>query len=359
MTEPAKILLIDDDRPEARPFTRFRSIFSLCDGIYTTLERLRRFEEPGAQLYYYHADADYERLVSSIEGVRSCRALGRKPERAPHEITRDDSVDGFDRIVTSEYVPLLDLLDRIPERLETDLKAWLNDETTQLKNAKELRGIEIIGDAKDLHVHSDAEVLPGSVFDTRGGPIILDRNVQVSPFCYIEGPAYVGPDARLDNLRLTGGCVLGRHVRAGGEIENSIFDRFSNKHHEGFVGHSILGRWVNLGALTTTSDLKNNYGEIRLRVEGNVLVNTGRIKFGSLVGDCVKTAIGTMLNTGTVIDAGANVFGGHPEKYVPPLAWGPENRYDSARFLSDCEKIFKRRGEAPAPELAELVRRLE
>ena len=239
----------------------------------------------------------------------------------------------------------------------------------------------IVGDPLQLFIHESAKILPGSVFDTRGGPIIIDRDVQISPFCYFEGPVYAGPGARLDNLRLTGGSVLGPGVRAGGEIENSIFDAFSNKHHEGFVGHSILGRWVNLGALTTTSDLKNNYGGVRLQIDNAypiapdlvplaaaggpgpdatthpALLDTGTIKFGSLIGDCVKTAIGTLLNTGTVLDAGSNVFGGSPPKYLPPLAWGLEGRsYDRERFLADCAKIFARREQTPPDALPELTR---
>ena len=390
------ILLAEIDLPQYRPFTRFRSWFSFRDGIYSTLERAR-FTYPDREFYYYHPHPERERLISALEGVQSWRdavadsdgALEDLDPETIEECLRDDpefipEVKGVADVLTPHLVPVLELLERIPERLEADLEFWLNERGQRLKQVSDFRaaGIQIIGDPLQLYAHRSVELLAGSVFDTRGGPIVLDAGVRVSPFSFIEGPVYVGPGARLDDVRLTGGCVLGESVRAGGEIENSIFDSFSNKHHEGFVGHSILGRWVNLGALTTTSDLKNNYGPVRLQIDnaypqtpptaephaapgayapamrdtGPAVVDTGTIKFGSLIGDCVKTAIGTMLNTGTVLDAGSNVFGGMPPKYLPPLAWGLQGRrYETARFIADCEKIFARREQQPATQLTELI----
>src|SRR4029077_9612991 len=111
-------------------------------------------------------------------------------------------------------------------------------------------------------------------------------------------------------------------VNARGELSNCVFLGYGNKAHDGFVGHSVIGRWANLGAGTVTSNLKNTYGRVRLDVAGTPL-ETGLQFLGSLVGDHSKTAIGTLLSTGTVIGTGANVFEGvRPPKYVPPFAWG-------------------------------------
>lgn len=370
------VLFIEADLPEYLPFTRFRSIFSFRDGIYNSFERAR-LTYPDRDFVYYHANPERERLLADVEQIHSYRELA--PQNSwptieaieeqlstmpPHESGRFPAIRGFADVLTTNNVPILKLLARIPERLMADLEWWFNIDSNRLMRRQDLTagGVQIVGDPLQLFVHRSARILPGSVFDTREGPVIIDQDVQVSPFSYIEGPLYAGPGARLDNVRLTGGCVLGPAVRAGGEIENSIFDAFSNKHHEGFVGHSILGRWVNLGALTTTSDLKNNYGSVRLQIdnrganEGTTLIDTETIKFGSLIGDCVKTAIGTMLNTGTVLDAGSNIFGGSPPKYLPPLAWGLEGqRYQPQRFIADCEKIFARRDQSPPAALAELA----
>jgi hypothetical protein len=129
-----------------------------------------------------------------------------------------------------------------------------------------------------------------------------------------------------------------------GEVADSIFLGYANKAHDGFVGHSVLGRWVNLGAGTTTSNLKNTYGVVRLEVAGEH-IETGRMNVGTLFGDHVKTAIGTLLSTGTVIGAGASVHGpGAPPRWLPPFAWGCDGaRMREEGFLSIAERVFARR----------------
>jgi hypothetical protein len=119
---------------------------------------------------------------------------------------------------------------------------------------------------------------------------------------------------------------------------------YANKSHDGFVGHSVLGRWVNLGAGTTTSNLKNTYGPVRLEV-GRERIETGRLNVGTLFGDHAKTAIGTMLGTGTVVGAGANVFGPTTApKYIAPFAWGADGtRMSEEGFLRVAERVMARR----------------
>jgi hypothetical protein len=137
-----------------------------------------------------------------------------------------------------------------------------------------------------------------------------------------------------------------------------VFLGFANKSHEGFVGHSVVGPWVNLGAGTTTSNLKNTYGQVRLDVDGE-RIDTGRLNVGSLIGDHAKTAIGTMLATGTVISAGANVFGTPtPPKYVPPFAWGctGSERMTQDGFLRVAERVMARRNVTFSPERREALR---
>jgi hypothetical protein len=123
-----------------------------------------------------------------------------------------------------------------------------------------------------------------------------------------------------------------------------VFLGYGNKAHDGFVGHSVVGHWVNLGAGTTTSNLKNTYGEVRLEIAGH-RVATGRMNLGTLFGDHAKTAIGTMLATGSVVSAGANVFGpGTLPKYVPPFAWGTAGeRMTEDGFLTVAERVLARR----------------
>lgn len=197
---------------------------------------------------------------------------------------------------------------------------------------------------KNIWIHREAKVARNCEFDTSGGSIVIDKGACVSAFSLLRGPLYIGKHAVVDKALLSN-ARIGNFCRVGGEISDTLMAAFSNKHHEGFVGHSLIGSWVNLGALTTTSDLKNNYGTIHLQYREWVL-SSSEIKFGSIIGDFVKTAIGTMFNSGTIIDTGALLFNGFPQqKYYPPFFWGGEQvtRYQWQRFLQDTQKIMQRR----------------
>ena len=127
-------------------------------------------------------------------------------------------------------------------------------------------------------------------------------------------------------------------------MSDSIFLGYGNKAHDGFVGHSVIGRWVNLGAGTITSNLKNTYGPVRLDIAGQ-RIETGRLNVGTLFGDHAKTAIGTLLGTGTVVGAGASVHGGgSTPRWVPPFAWGSSGLVMTEDgFLSMAERMMARR----------------
>jgi UDP-N-acetylglucosamine diphosphorylase/glucosamine-1-phosphate N-acetyltransferase len=187
-------------------------------------------------------------------------------------------------------------------------------------------------------------VEPGVVFDVRHGVVVIDEAVEVRHGTRLEGPVYAGP-----GTRLLGGfirsSVFGPECRVRGEIASSVFMGYTNKAHDGFIGHSVVGHWVNFGAGTTTSNLKNTYGLVRLEPAG-ARIETGRLNLGTLFGDHAKTAIGTMLGTGTIVSAGANVFGTPtPPKYVPPFAWGctSSERVTEEGFLRIAERVMARR----------------
>lgn len=196
-----------------------------------------------------------------------------------------------------------------------------------------------------LRLGEGVVIEPNVVFDFSHGPIWLDDGVTVRAFTRLAGPAYVGPGSTL-----LGGpydaVSIGPVCKVHGELEESVILGYSNKAHDGFLGHAYLGRWVNLGAMTTNSDLKNNYGTIRMWTPGGD-VDTGLIKLGCLLGDHVKTGIGALLNTGTVIGAGSNLFGAAmPPKYVPPFSWGSGEdlvAYDADRFIAVARTVMQRR----------------
>ncbi len=160
-----------------------------------------------------------------------------------------------------------------------------------------------------IRLGGDVRVDPGVVLDARDGPILIGPDVHVMSNAVIAGPVAIGRATLVKpGARIAHATCIGPVCKVGGEIEGSIVQGFSNKQHDGFLGHSYLGSWVNLGAATDTSDLKNNYGEVRIVVAGREIA-TGSRHVGSFIGDHSKTGIHTMLNTGTVVGAFANVFG--------------------------------------------------
>jgi hypothetical protein len=217
-------------------------------------------------------------------------------------------------------------------------------------------GSILLGDPSRL-ICLGATVEPGVVFDLRQGAVVIDQGSEIRSGTRLEGPIYVGPGTRVLGGFLRA-SVFGPECRVRGEISASVFLGFANKSHDGFIGHSIVGQWVNLGAGTITSNLKNTYGPVRLEVDGH-RIETGRLNVGSLIGDHAKTAIGTLLATGTVISAGANVFGpASPPKYVPPFAWGcsGSERMTEAGFLRIAERVMERRNVTFSAERRESLR---
>ena len=197
-----------------------------------------------------------------------------------------------------------------------------------------------------IYVERGARVEPMVCFDPSAGPILVRSGVQVRAFTRLVGPVAVAGGSSILGGRVDC-CSIGEGSMVHGEISHSVVLGQSNKSHDGFVGHSYLGRWVNLGAGTITSNLKNTYGSVQLWTPQGVR-DTGEIKLGSFIGDHVKTGIGTRLTTGSVVGAGSNIYGGMmPPKYVPPFSWGEGDHlsmYRLDKFLSNTARVMSRRG---------------
>jgi UDP-N-acetylglucosamine diphosphorylase/glucosamine-1-phosphate N-acetyltransferase len=208
----------------------------------------------------------------------------------------------------------------------------------------------IRGSARDVFVARGANVHPMVVIDASHGPVYLDEGVEVHPFTRIEGPCYVGPRSILLGAKCREGMSIGPMCRVGGEVEESIIQGYSNKYHDGFLGHAYVGEWVNLGALTTNSDLKNDYSSVSVSLDGMKGVDTGSTKVGSLIGDHTKTSIGTLFNTGACVGAMALIMAtGKPlPKFIPSFAWlidglvtkgfGRKKLYETAKMAMSRRK---------------------
>ncbi len=179
------------------------------------------------------------------------------------------------------------------------------------------------GSKSDVYVAPGALIHPMVVIDAAEGPVYIDADAEIHPFTRIEGPCYVGKKSILLGAKCREGNSIGPMCRVGGEVEESIIHGYSNKYHDGFLGHAYVGEWVNLGALTTNSDLKNDYSSVSVTLDGRRPIDTGSTKVGALIGDHTKTSIGTLFNTGAYVGAMALIAAtGKPlPKFIPSFAW--------------------------------------
>jgi len=181
----------------------------------------------------------------------------------------------------------------------------------------------IRGNKKDVYIAPGAIVHPMVVIDAEHGPVYIDEDAQIHSFTRIEGPCYIGKKTILLGAKCREGNSIGPFCRIGGEVEESIIHGYSNKYHDGFLGHAYVGEWVNLGAFTTNSDLKNDYSAVSVILDGRRAIDTGSVKVGSLIGDHVKTSIGTLFNTGSYVGPMALIMAtGKPlPKFITSFAW--------------------------------------
>jgi UDP-N-acetylglucosamine diphosphorylase/glucosamine-1-phosphate N-acetyltransferase len=239
---------------------------------------------------------------------------------------------------------------------------WETQGTTPLRSS----GVPaVVGPADLLRIDPTARIDPMVVADTTGGPVVIGPEAVITAFTRLEGPCSVGPKTQVHGARVRAGTTLGPDCRIGGEVEASIVQGHSNKYHDGFLGHAYVGEWVNLAAGTSNSDLRNDYGEIRVRVNGR-LVPTGQTKVGCFLGDHTKTGLGTLLNTGTNAGVFCNLLPGDLlPRYVPSFVSYRDralsDRADLWALLQTAAKVIGRRGheltEAHAALYGELYER--
>ncbi len=265
---------------------------------------LVRLDDSGDVLYARIGKADAEKLQAGDVESFLASAKASLPS-APNPLS------------TWEYT--WDLILANPAQLTTDFAAAGKhgiEGVIEQPNA-------IRGSAKDVYIAPGVKIHPMVVLDAEHGPIYIDEGAEIHPFTRIEGPCYIGRKSILLGAKCREGNSIGPFCRVGGEVEESIIHGFSNKYHDGFLGHSYVGEWVNLGALTTNSDLKNDYSNVSVMLDGKRSIDTGSTKVGALIGDHTKTSIGTLFNTGSYVGAMAILMAtGKPlPKFIPSFAW--------------------------------------
>jgi UDP-N-acetylglucosamine diphosphorylase/glucosamine-1-phosphate N-acetyltransferase len=207
----------------------------------------------------------------------------------------------------------------------------------------------VVGPQDRLHVHPTSRIDPMVVTDTTRGPVIVDRDAVIHAFSRLEGPCYIGVGTQITGAKIRSGTSLGPQCRIGGEVEASIIHGHSNKYHDGFLGHSYVGEWVNIGAGVQNSDLRNDYGEVSVRINGQVMA-TGLNKVGCFIGDHTKIGLGALINTGSNIGAFCNLLpsGGLLPRFIPSFcSWwqGSLKANDNWRqLLETASTMMGRRG---------------
>jgi UDP-N-acetylglucosamine diphosphorylase/glucosamine-1-phosphate N-acetyltransferase len=249
----------------------------------------------------------------------------------------------------ARYVDRLwDLISWNEEALVTDFVRWRGS-TKSIDD-----GPWHLVNSENICLASGVKLSPGCVLDGSKGPIVIDANASVGANAVIQGPCYIGKFSQISPLAvIRPGTTIGMMCKVGGEISNSIVSPFTNKAHDGFLGDSFLGSWVNFGAGTTTSNLKNTYGEVTVKI-GSSTHRTGRRMLGSIVGDHTRTAIGTRLNTGSYIGYCCLLAGnGLAPKFMPSFTfWTAEEsgKYELSKAKEVAGRVMERRQKQFTPQ---------
>ena len=237
-----------------------------------------------------------------------------------------------------------DLIYNNGTEIENDAKYFFNRRNNSIN--KDYDGVWFIEKEK-IFIGENVKIAPTVVIDASDGTVIIDDDAEIMPQSVIQGPAYIGKKSVVKiGAKIYHETTIGEVSKVGGEIENSIFHSYSNKQHDGFLGHAYLGQWVNLGAATNNSDLKNNYAKISVKHNGKI-IDTGLQFLGLIMGDHSKTAIGTLFNTGTIVGVSSNIFGaGFPHRAIPSFAWGGADfikEYKLEKALEVADIVMQRR----------------
>jgi len=321
---------------------------------------------------------DYGDLPKSVEGCR-LNTIFKNSEKTIGVLFKPDSLNSVSELttpeifkeilpkfksVTAEYDTSARLYNYLWEMVD-DIAISLNNDFKQLEssfgsplNPKIHEGSHFINE-NAVYLGNDIEVFPTAVIDASDGPVYIGANSKVMPQAIINGPCFIGANSIVLQGKISGSSI-GPTSRVGGEIEASIFQSYVNKYHAGFIGHSYVGSWVNFGAMTTNSDLKNNYSHVRVNVKG-VSTDTGMIKVGSFIGDHCKFGIGTLLTTGINIGVGCNLIGGTLiiDKEVAPFSWGASSKYEKYEIdkaIEASKTVCERRNYHLSPTEEEVLR---
>lgn len=378
------ILFDDYSRLNLLPFTYTKPVCELRTGILTIREKweheLQSKVSFHTQAYLsgkFPLKAERDNLFINGKIAPTAELLGLVKKLKPHEgirrgndlvAWRSDDAGSFDaeallgkaREVETEYISMKDVWNFFSKNdaaIRQDFERLTKGRTSQPLPATNT----VIGDPTLVFLEEGA-IVEASILNTKSGPVYIGRDAEVMEGSIIRGPFSLGEHASLKlGTKIYGPTTVGPHCKVGGEVNNSVVMGYSNKGHDGFLGNSVIGEWCNLGADSNNSNLKNNYGNVKLyNYKKDQMVDTGLQFCGLMMGDHSKCGINTMFNTGTVVGVGANIFGGgFPPTHIPSFAWGGAEGmevYKLDKMLETASRVYARRNATVSDEEAAILK---
>jgi UDP-N-acetylglucosamine diphosphorylase/glucosamine-1-phosphate N-acetyltransferase len=373
-------LLVDYDWEKFLPLSWTRPIWDLRMGIYTFLERIGRLY--GNVYGYTHRDylrglfssypedkwekdtllliptiyfeeyPDFRRDKDTLFLDKNGKPFGAYLKKfRVFDFTKsfDGAIEKIEQIILIEKP--WELLDYINPQIAKDYKL------SNKRSFKPYKGVVMVG-TTDIFIDTSVEVEPGVIIDATSGPVYIDSGAKVMGNSYIRGPVYIGKSSIVMPLsKIMENVVIGPVVKAGGEITNSIIWGYSNKQHDGFLGNSIIAEWVNVGAGTQFSNLKNTYGTIKMyyypqREE----IETNKQFLGAIVGPHAKIGINSIINCGTVMGAFSSTVGGKiTSGFIPDFTWLDGEEMDLNKAIEIAQRMMIRRDFSLTEKYKEMI----
>ncbi len=356
-------------RNQLLPFTYTRPVADIRVGILTIREKWEKYlgfttstvtedylvekwpmVELAANILINASFLPTENLVKIVSGLKENQAVFFEDEPLAFFTVEGQDVD-FDTfdIVQYTYGDVLriehtwDIFSKNPEAIERDFNL-----ITRGRDSQPIPEMTVAFNKEAIFIEEGAK-LPLCSLNATDGPIYIGKDAEIMEGSMIRGPFALCEYATVKmGAKIYGGTTIGPHSKVGGEVSNSVIFGFSNKGHDGFIGNTVMGEWCNLGADSNTSNLKNNYAEVRLwDYETEGFARTGLQFCGLMIGDHSKCAINTMFNTGTVVGVSSNIFGsGFPRNFVPSFSWGGSGgvtTYKTTKAFEVAKIVMQRR----------------
>lgn len=368
------IVLCDVNRQSLLPFTFTRPVAEIRTGIFTFRERWERWMDCSTSTltegylqnkFPLKKEQDNILINSSIVANENLREAILKLKTAQQLVSGNKILAANVSMSDFNFSQLPDVFKNFeaiqyPDPVIEIKNCWdifsKNDKILKQdfdflvkgRESKQIDSSNQVKSDKNIFIEEGAAVTC-SILNADNGPIYIGKEAEVMEGCMIRGPFVLGEHSTLKmGAKIYGATTIGPHCKVGGEVNNSVIFGYSNKAHDGFLGNSVLGEWCNLGADTNNSNLKNNYGIVKIYDYGlKDYIETGLQFCGLMMGDHSKAGINTMFNTGTVVGVCANIFGGgFPDKFIPSFTWGgfkDSEIFNIDKAIAVSKEVYKRR----------------